>query len=303
MDPLFNEGWIAFNEMKWGVKSKILELGPEAGNAWYLKVVLYEDKEGRLVLPPRNPYLPLFFETSAEKKAAINRRKRAAMEKVATIVSSAKVKSSLTFSPVADDLRPFTWLDFLCSPLYTYRIDLSNFENEIDRASMQQMRKAEKNGYFFEVTSDFDLVNECLRAPEERKGFQHFVSSKELTELQTMMGKEAMNAVLVRTSNGEPVAASIFLVEKSGLVQDWSAGVKTSALKDGVNAFMVFNALKYYNSIGCKIFDFCGANIKPVAEMKEYWGGELVAYFSISSKSAANVLRSNISYVKKILRA
>ena len=105
------------------------------------------------------------------------------------------------------------------------------------------------------------------------------------------MGDEAFVAFLCRNSEGEPVGAWVRIWSPGGAVLAWSAGVKRQALKDGVNNLLGQFALDFFAAQGCTTFDFVGANIPPVAEMKEAWGGRLVQYFSVSEVSWRSVLR------------
>lgn len=290
-DPLFNSAWIDFNERKWGLAAEKIELGPERGTSWELRAVLYRDKSNRFVNPPRNPHLPVDFQSSSLKLSSINRRMRVATEGLAEIVKNRGVRGALNLSPVLSDIRPFQWLGLRAVPRYTYHLSIADYRDSLESAVLNKARKAFSLGYRCEVSRSFSEIQECLSAAEERKGFNHQVGATDLSVLSEAMGDEAFVAFLCRNSEGEPVGAWVRIWSPGGAVLAWSAGVKRQALKDGVNNLLGRFALDFFAAQGCTTFDFVGANIPPVAEMKEAWGGRLVQYFSVSEVSWRSVLR------------
>jgi hypothetical protein len=284
-DPLFHPGWINFNELQWGVKAEKLVFEPDKGNSWRLETIVYRNKKGKLVNPPRNPHLPVHFECTSEKPARVNRRKRMALEQLAAFYRKNRFGSSITLSPVADDLRPFTWQGMAATPRYTYHIDIANFAKLADSNVLNKSRKAKKLGYTCEITLDFQAVQECLNAPEARLGFEHRVNAAEMKRLHELVGDNNFAAFLCRDSAGRPQGAWVSLFVPNGWAMAWSAGVKSAALKDGANNLLGEYALEFLAEKGCTIFDFVGANNPPVARMKEAWGGDLVCYFTVNQRN------------------
>jgi hypothetical protein len=58
---LFLDGWIKFNEEKWVYKAERVLFQLPGKELPKLEGVFYLDKKGHVVMPPRNPYLPLQF--------------------------------------------------------------------------------------------------------------------------------------------------------------------------------------------------------------------------------------------------
>lgn len=302
IDPLFHEGWITFNERHWSVRAERLELGPKSGTAWRLQAVLYHSKQGGLVTPPRNAYLPAAIETAGSRPAIVSARRREAISALADLVSVRGVTHSLTLSSAVDDVRPFHWHGFQVEPRYTYHVDLPLSQDDFDPKVGNKIRKAEKSGYCCEVTVDFDRVQECLRGPEDRKRFAHKVDTHALQELQRLMGPDAFMAVLCRSSYGEAIGTRLHMFSGAGIAHDWSAGVKTEGLKSGVNNLLCDFSFRTLANRGCTVFDFCGANIPSVAVAKEAWGGRLVPYYTIRPKSFRNVLFTGYQWLKAFKR-
>lgn len=298
-DPLLQRGWVEFNCEKWGLTSEVIELGPSKGTTWELKTILYFNSKQQLVLPPRNPHIPVSFNCNSSKIYSVNRRKRLAVESLVEQYSKHHIKGAINLSPVINDVRPFTWAGMSVEPMYTYHIALDGYAEMMDSSVLRKARKARKLGYTCEISNDFQSVYECLKGPEERKGFDHRVSAEELFKLKSFMGDNFI-CFLAKDKNGNPVGAWVRIFSEYGMAMGWSAGIKTEALKDGVNNLLGEFSLSYFHEKGCDKFDFVGANIPSVASMKEAWGGELTTYYSIRTPSLRNQLIINYKYAAKL---
>lgn len=300
-DPLLHPGWIKFNSQYWGLDGELVTLTPDKGNAWELTTVLYRNKGGAIITPPRTPYLPINFFCATEAPASYQRRKRIALNELADLYLSHDCKGSILLSSDVTDVRPFLWKNFSAQPLYTYFLNINNYREDADKRVLKQSRKAKSKGYYIEKTLNFDLVNRCLSSSEERKGFSHAVNTKGLNLLNELMTPENMHCYLLKNSEGIPVGARILLVADSYKVLAWSAGIESSALRDGANHFMIEELLTIYQNLGFEVFDFVGANIPLVAQMKENWGGQLTTYYALRSPSVRNQLISNYRYIRSAL--
>ncbi len=290
-DPLFHPGWIRFNEQRWGLSAEPLVLTPEKGDAWRLETVLYRNRQGRLVTPPRNPHLPIDFHCASERPASRNRRKRLALTRLADHLQQCEFGGSLSLSSVADDVRPFEWANMAARPRYTYHLDIASREEAIDPSARKKARKCRRLGYRCETTEDYAAVAACLAGPESRKGFDYRLDAEELARLAELMGPEHFVCFLARNAEGEAMGTRVCLFQPGGHALAWSAGMKTEAMKEGVNNLVAEEALEFFDRQGCSVFDFIGANIAPVAEMKEAWGGRLVCHYSISRRGIRQLAR------------
>lgn len=298
-DPLFHAGWIKFNCDYWNLTAEIIELNSEKENVWALKTIIYKNKKGEIVTPPRNPYLPVIFSSSSTAPASYSRRRRAAYEGLAAVYDQSNCKGSLVLSSDVEDVRAFTWEGFSVAPLYTYHLDIQSYKKQADARVLKHARKAESKGYYIERTQDFDLVQKCLTASEQRKGFSHAVDAEGLKLLNEYMSSDYLHCYFVKNAMHEVVGARILIVDGGNKVLAWSAGIDSSVLKDGVNHFMVEKLLELYAKESYKIFDFVGANIPPVAAMKEAWGGELVTYYALRQNSLRNLIVNSYNFFKK----
>lgn len=298
-DPLFHPGWIKFNCDYWNLTAETIELNSEKENVWALKTIIYKNKKGEIVTPPRNPYLPVTFTSSSTAMVSYSRRRRVAFEALAEIYDQSNCKGSLVLSSDVNDVRAFTWGGFSATPIYTYYLDIQNYKKYADRRVLKHAGKAENKGYYIERTQDFNLVQKSLMASEQRKGFSHAVDAEGLKLLNEYMSSDYLHCYFVKNSMHEVMGARVLIVDGGNKVLAWSAGIDSSVLKDGVNHFMVEKLLDHYAKEGYEIFDFVGANIPPVAAMKEAWGGELVTYYALRQNSLRNLIINSYNFFKK----
>lgn len=275
------EGWVRFNEKQWGLRAHWVELGPAKGNAWSLRTVMYENRRGVLKTPPRNPYLPIEFTSQDGRRGSVNRRKREALEGLARVMAGFRSQGIIALDPWVEDARPFQWRGQLAEPRYTYRLELPGWKEQADKNVLQKARKAERLGYVVERSTDYLAVQNCLESVQARKGFDHRVDVAALASVADSLGPEHFVCFLARDKAGEPKGAWVRLYMPGGRALAWSAGVRTEALRDGVNNLLGVYAIQFFVEAECKSFDFVGANIPPVAAMKEAWGGRLVPNFVV----------------------
>lgn len=303
MDPLFDQGWIRFNELQWDLRSERVQLVPDKGNAWKLETVLYYNKKDRLVMPGRNSHLPAIFECSSTKNSGAIQYKRDAITKLAELVKEGKPKAGLTFSPVIDDVRPFQWAGFNVTPRYTFLLHLDDWQTQADKRLLRHIRKAKEQGYYCELTDDFDLLQRCLEFSEERKGFTHSVSTKNIKKLAEWMGDEKLLASICFSSDGTPVGARLTFCEPEGMAHAWSAGIQIGALRDGCNPLLFEFVANQLEQRGCNKIDLVGANIPGVAKAKASFGGELTTYYSVHRNTVRNIMKDGYMWLRSADRS
>lgn len=291
MDPLFEKEWVRFNEKKWGLVAKVLDIKPDKGSSWALRTVFYYNKRGRLVMPGRNSHLPVLFECGSPKPETIESYKFEAVTKLAEKVAEAKPKASISFSPVIDDVRPFQWAGFNVTPRYTYMLTLDNWREKADKRLLRHARKAKEQGYYCELTNDIDLVQYCLGFSEERKGFSHSISNEHLRFLLDELGDNKLLASVCFSKDREPVGARLTLCTPGNMAHAWSAGINIEALRAGCNPLLFEFVVDELLKRNCNVLDLVGANIPGVAKAKSAFGGQLVTYYSIERKTLRNIIK------------
>lgn len=301
-DPMFHRGWITFNERKWNLKHELLFFQPDKGNSWQFYILVYYDKKNRIVVPPRNPYLPSAFICNSNKICEISSRTRAAYEKLVEYLSKEHINGPILFSPEIADMRAFIWDRFTVTPRYSYIIELNEYKENFASNLRTKINKARKAGYYCEECDNFLEIVKCLAAPESRKGFGHLLKEDDYVLLNQLMTRDNFICFVVKNAQEEIKGAWVQIYNKEGIVLAWSAGIYSDALSDGVNFLLGEFVLDFFHKEGCKKFDLVGANIPTVARMKEAWGGKLVTYYRVSRRDIKSIGREIFLYCQSLFK-
>lgn len=252
-------------------------------------------------MPPRNPYLPVEIAVAGQRQSVIAARRREAIDAFASHVCTSKIQSSLTLSPEIDDVRPFLWRQYQCSPRYTYVLDLQdNYSEGIEPAVSNKIKKAAKKGYRCEVTTDFAKIQMCLRQLERRKQFDHSVDEAALYRLSQLMGIDKFVGMVSYDKSGDLSGAQLRLIVPGGHAICWSSGMMSHALKDGINQLMYDFTIVKLREYKCTKFDLCGANMPSIATAKQAWGGDLQVYYTIRPNSFRNLARDAYHWLRSL---
>lgn len=281
---LFLDGWLKFNEEKWGYKPERVLYQIPGKDLPKLEGVFYLNKKGHVVMPPRNPYLPLqFTPTPTDQPYRLYTQWLEVSELLADDLKKRGFRGTIAFPPGFFDARAFQWLGFDVGIRYTFVGSLPIDEALIDPSTKQKIKKAHRFGYSWLQSKDWEAINYCLKKTGEAKDFSHLVSSKELEYACNILGKESFRGYLCKSEKGEPVSGQIKLFLAEGVSIDWSAGTDRNHIKNGVNQLLYKDSFEDMAGNGGKIFDLCGANIESVANAKATWGFPLVPYITISN--------------------
>src|SRR3954454_17102995 len=68
-NPLFHDGWLEFNHLRWGVEPRRVRLAAEPAGLPAVEAVYYLDRHGRIWKPPTSTYLPIAFMPTATRSA------------------------------------------------------------------------------------------------------------------------------------------------------------------------------------------------------------------------------------------
>lgn len=292
VDPLTSPAWVAWNERRTGFTATEIVCGEGDANGAKLSCLIYTDDKGRVRMPPLNPYLPLAFRPSpTTKNDRIYSQWTELAGELADEFATRQIKGRINFPPKFVDARPFQWAGFQAEWRYTFVADL---EKPVvsDSSVRKRTRKAETKGYT--VTRGGGMVEllDCLNATEQRKGFGHHLSLRDLESLSESFDSDLFRTYVVRGRDGGAVSAGARLTSEKGWALDWVQGAIPSHLANGVNQLMYRAVLEDLAKDGIKFFDMGGANIKAVAKAKSAWGFPTVPYISLTSLGVANQVRS-----------
>jgi len=279
------EGWLKFNEYKWGVTSLKVHLTENDKKSLpAIEAVLYLDKKGRIVQPPLNPYLPvLFYPTPTGKKPRLYRQWLNMSKLLVNEFIKRGVRGSIAFPPEVVDIRQWQWRGFVGEVRYTFYIEWPYNIETADHSERKQVKKAEKNGFTCEMAPKkaFFEVIECLTETEERQGFSYRLTARDLEMALELLGEGNFRVYLCRASSGEVASARIVLSAPGMRCIDWVAGTKREFLSSGATQYLIWFILNDVYQQGATGFNFCGANLPTVSAAKADWGGTLTPYYVI----------------------
>lgn len=285
--PLDLDGWLAFNERKWGVHAERVRYPDERGP---LSTVLYLDRRGRVLLPRLNPYLPVTYET---RRSAAYRALRAwnrAADAFALDLRRRGVVGTIAFPRAVRDLRAWSWQGFRVGVRYTLIQDLPVSEESIDPAIRRRVRRAAAAGYRCERTDSYADVLACLSDTEARQRFRYGLSLDDLRALQAALG-DGFRAYVCYDAAGAPASARLLLYCRDGEAIDWVNGTQRAELASGAAPLLISHVLEDLAVAGARALDWEGANIPSIASAKERWGGRLETWFTVEPFSAATLVR------------
>ena len=300
--PFYLDGWLKWNEAMWSVKSERVVYTDGKSEYPRLEGVLYTDKKGRVVMPPRNPHLPFrFISTATEKRGRLASQYSTVMEIFMKDLLSRGFATSIALPPVFYDMRLFVWNNFEIVYRYTFMHKLPFDKKLIDNSITNKINKAVKNGYYISESSDWISIAECLKDTETRKGFSHRTDVESLILCKEFLKNNFKSYVGCSPTN-EIITTGLRLITENGLVYFWSQATKKEYLNTGIVQFLHDYVLDdVYRNFNALFVDWGGANTPPVARAKESWGGVLVPYPLIRPKNLRYLGSVCKSYIKSTI--
>lgn len=298
-DVFFSEGWTVFNEIKWGVTSKKVHINGNETNQPSLEVNLFLNKQGKIVRPPMNPYLPIRFKTtSTSNKFRQNAQWLSICKSLMHEFSEHDLSNTIFLPTQIVDIRPWQWAGLRTSVRYTYVVEFPYNLGQADTEVRRKINKAQKHGYVCERTTNMRHVFECLLETETRQGFTHQLTLADLELALELISEDHLLAYVAYTPSGEPVSAEIILYSPGGYGYGWACGNKKEHLKNGVNQYLMHFAMEDLKSNCAKGLDLCGANIPSVAQAKMSWGVNVKPYYTIDSFSIQTLTKWSRDWIR-----
>lgn len=298
--PLALDGWLKWNEEKWGVKAERVVYTKNEKEYPRLEGVIYINNNGNVVMPPRNPYLPFQFSSLTIKNDRLYVDYQDIMQLFVEDLLKHGVFGVIALPPGFIDARPFQWNNFIVEPRYTF-FQYCSISYIKSPKITNKINKALHLGYKVERSDDWNAIANCLKGTEDVKGFSHHTSSEDLQKCADLLGNEVFRGYVVKDATGHPVSGGLRLVLKDGITIDWSQGAIHEHLKNGVNQLIYNFVLQDVKAAGAIGFDWVGANIPPVALAKSAWGAPLVSYLAIRQKNFRYIGSVCKSYIKSAI--
>lgn len=220
---------------------------------------------------------------------------------------------SLSNSPSLTDIREYSWNGWMAVPRYTYvkNLGAGDFEAGVAKTHGKAFRKAQRAQYVMTVQEG--LSREEL--DEFLKLFEH--SYKAIPEyyprdchlVRTILAAAAGSANVLfyaaKDSCGVIQSARLAWPSCNGQVMDWAAATTAKGREDGATSFLLIKMFEDLRARGFREFDFCGANIRPIALFKAGFNAVLTPYYVTSRKRASwkGAAQTAFDAMKAVLRS
>jgi hypothetical protein len=297
--PLALEGWLRYNSERWNLRPERVCLSADEIAAFNIETVLYFNRNGKIVNPPYNPYLPARLTmTPTESATRLARQWFKLGTSLAGKLEEHGLGSTIPLDPAITDARPFQWAGFRESLRYTLYLDLPIDITQTEHDARKNIAKARRLGYYCTSARDTNDIISCLVSSEERQGFQHRLRNKDLELLLRLLGSDHIVSCVCYSPDGEAAAARVLLLEPGAPAIDWVGGTKTSHLHSGATQLSLLYAIDEAHRRGASVYDLAGANIHRVAQAKMKWRGRLVPYLQLQEYGLRSLARFMLDWRK-----
>lgn len=292
--PLFLESWVEFNCQRWGVRPIRLEYHPNDSELPLLRAILYTDKKGRILLPPRNPYLAISFQpTPAQRNYHVYRQWRTMASLLAAEIRRRGLAHfDLWLPPEVTDVRPWQWVGYRTPVRYAHYLDFPYKLSDADNMVRRQVTKANRFGCTCSRTTQVRPAFACFEQTETRHNFHlsRFLPD-ELEMAQSIVSEEHYRAYACYAPDGEVTSSLIVLHAPGARAIALLFGTKVDYLTTGVARLLLHYALQDLEVSGSIGLDFGGVMAPNVARAKEALGGRLMPFYSLEDYSWRQFLR------------
>ena len=206
------------------------------------------------------------------------------------------LKFSLHYS--VNDIRAFQWFNFntdkakfLIHTRYTGILNFNNIKNfdsllrQSRKVRVQEFNKSVKEGFTVSISDNVEILDQLHNLTFERQGLERSINEKflaaNLSKIAILKGFGRL--MICNNKEGEPVSASVFLIDK---IRGYYliGATNPEYRKYGVGSFTVFHQIKKCFEDGLKEVDFIGINSPHRGDFKTSFNAEPRIYFEMTYK-------------------
>lgn len=299
MPPLFLDGWLEFNRIKWNVTPQRARFAADGAELPAVEMVYYLNDAGHIWRPPANPYNPVRFESTPTQSAAKRDRQWLTVGTLlAEDIREHGLCGSLFLPLEINDVRPWQWTGFAVTVRYTYCVDLPHEQALLDSSIRRQISRSAKGGFHCEPASNLAEIFDCMRETEQRQDFSFGLTLDDLELAKSLLGVDAFRGYICRAPSGEAAVGSIVLHQRGYRALAWVIGTKNDYMRAGATQLLTTYILDDLHASGASGFDFVGANFPTIASAKSFWGGYLAMSYTIEAPSVKGIARDARDYVR-----
>lgn len=187
-------------------------------------------------------------------------------------------------SPEFLDIRPFMVRGWRSHLQYTYDFDLGvDIESHIDTRLKKTLRRAEKEQFIFESSSDTSKFYSLLCETYARKNLKPAASKRFITDVCLFIrDKNCGEMVVAKTPEGEIACAEIVVWDTKKAYR-WAAASDARFLESGAPSLLLFTILKSLKEKNIPKINLMGANTAQLSRFIARFNPTLVPYYQIKS--------------------
>lgn len=228
-----------------------------------------------------------FRPTDRKTRSAATKRGLAVSDAVADFLMARFSRVLITNHPAFVDVRSFRWRGWQTNILYTYQIDLATLDlMNLHGRRRNQIRSAEKAGLVVEEGADFSAAHDLMFKTYERQGVALDISEDDFATVCQRLGDKVTVYSAKAPDSTKPAAMLLTLLDTDrGAGYIMFAGFDREQAKTHATSFLYWQHLLALKERGFKMVDVIGADVRPNADFKADFEGELVPYFQVAYAS------------------
>jgi hypothetical protein len=234
--------------------------------------------------PPYVPHIGLIYNNkSSNPSNTLSFAKKITEQVCEHIASFSPTVVSIAFPPEIKDMQMFFWKNFKVVPNYTYRINLSVSEENIEKSFSPEhrnsMKKAVKENVVAKQCFDYSIVKHLISETFKRK--KETVSQEQIDAILFKLANNENSFAFVSEYEGKPIAASFCLFDKHACYY-LLGGYSSEGKHQGAGILCIYNSILHSKKLGLQYFDFEGSMIKEVERYFRGFGPELIPYYTVN---------------------
>ncbi len=190
---------------------------------------------------------------------------------------------SIALPPGVIDTQPFFWNKFKVIPNYTYRLNLKQSAEEIEKRFSPEHRnsikKSVKDGVEVKPCTDYTAVKKIILKTFSQKGEN--VNLENIDSILFKVANQNNSFAFTAVLNGEIIAAAFCLYDNNCCYY-LLGGYANDSRQHGAGALCVYSSILKAKELNIGIFDFEGSMIPEVEHYFRSFGGDMVPYYTVN---------------------
>jgi hypothetical protein len=194
-------------------------------------------------------------------------------------------------SPEFHDIRPFIMRGWRSQVQYSYYFDLGmDIESHIDTRLKKTMRKAEKQQFIFEPSSDISKFYSLLCETYARKNLKPAASKRFITDVCLLIRDQKCGEMVVAKTPEREIACAEIVIWDNRNAYRWAAASDARFLDSGVPSLLLFIILKRLQERSIPKINLMGANTPQLSRFMSRFNPILVPCYQVQSGIFHNIL-------------